>query len=67
MAKKYYFNKIIRQHNFKTITTDQGNNPVETLPKTISNKRGGLGIWQSKVSIPDDFDAPLNDFQEYMS
>ncbi|MDB9494361.1 DUF2281 domain-containing protein [Spirulina major CS-329] len=47
--------------------TDQGDNSIETLPKTMSKKRGGLGVWQGKVWIADDFDAPLDDFQEYMS
>lgn len=29
-------------------------------------KRGGLGIWKGKIWIADDFDEPLDDFQEYM-
>ncbi|MBW4553240.1 MAG: DUF2281 domain-containing protein [Aphanocapsa sp. GSE-SYN-MK-11-07L] len=46
--------------------TQQSENQLETVPETPSNKRGGLGIWQGKVWIADDFDAPLDDFQEYM-
>jgi hypothetical protein len=41
--------------------------PLETEPETPTNKRGGLGIWKDKLWIADDFDAPLEDFQEYMS
>lgn len=47
--------------------TQKSANPLETMPEMPSNKRGGLGIWQGKVWIADDFDAPLEDFQEYMS
>lgn len=28
--------------------------------------RGGLGIWKGKIWIADDFDAPLEDFKDYM-
>jgi hypothetical protein len=34
-----------------------------TSPPT---KRGALGAWKGKIKIADDFDAPLEDFQEYM-
>jgi hypothetical protein len=47
--------------------TKQSEKQLEIMPETPSNKRGGLGIWQGKVWIADDFDAPLDDFQEYMS
>ncbi len=29
-------------------------------------KRGALGAWKGKIKIADDFDAPLEDFQDYM-
>lgn len=29
-------------------------------------KRGGLGIWKGKIWLSDDFDAPLEDFKDYM-
>ncbi len=29
-------------------------------------KRGALGSWKGKIKISDDFDAPLDDFKEYM-
>jgi len=46
--------------------TQQGTSQLETAPEALSNKRGGLGIWKGKIWIADDFDAPLDDFQEYM-
>jgi len=45
----------------------QPETPPETKLKTPSNQRGGLGIWKDKLWIADDFNAPLDDFQEYMS
>ena len=47
--------------------TQQSEHQLKTTPETPSNQRGGLGIWQGKVWIADDFDAPLEDLQEYMS
>ncbi len=29
-------------------------------------KRGGLGIWQGKIWMADDFDEPLEDLKDYM-
>ena len=46
--------------------TQQGTSQLETVPEISSNKRGGLGIWKDKIWIADDFDAPLDDCQEYM-
>ena len=46
--------------------TQQGTSLLETVPEISSNKRGGLGIWKDKIWVADDFDAPLDDFQEYM-
>lgn len=36
-------------------------------PKTAkADKRGGLGIWQGKIWMSDDFDEPLEDLKDYM-
>jgi hypothetical protein len=29
-------------------------------------KRDGFGIWQGKISISEDFNAPMEEFEEYM-
>ena len=46
--------------------TQQGTSQLEYVPGISSNKRGGLGIWKDKIWIADNFDAPLDDLQEYM-
>ena len=33
---------------------------------TTAKKRGGLGSMKGKVWMAEDFDAPLEDFKEYM-
>ncbi|MBE9062604.1 DUF2281 domain-containing protein [cf. Phormidesmis sp. LEGE 11477] len=47
-------------------TNQQDSIQLESVSETLSNKRGGLGIWKDKIWITDDFDAPLDDFQAYM-
>ena len=37
-----------------------------TSPTTFPAKRGALGAWKGEIKIADDFDAPLEDFQDYM-
>ena len=39
--------------------------PKSCQPKA-SNFRSFEGIWGDKLWMSDDFDAPLEDFQEYM-
>ncbi|WP_373543010.1 DUF2281 domain-containing protein [Chamaesiphon sp.] len=33
---------------------------------TAGNKRQGFGLWKGAITIHDDFDEPLADFEEYM-
>lgn len=47
-------------------TNQQDSSQLESAPAAAANKRGGLGIWKDKIWIADDFDAPLDEFQEYM-
>ncbi|MEM6452445.1 MAG: DUF2281 domain-containing protein [Cyanobacteria bacterium P01_D01_bin.105] len=49
-----------------TRSAQSGVNQLESAAETSSNKRDGLGIWKNKIWIADDFDAPIDDFQEYM-
>ena len=30
------------------------------------NKKAKLGGWEGRIRVPDDFNAPLEDFSEYM-
>ncbi len=34
-------------------------------PRSITKKRNGFGILKGKISIADDFDAPLEEFSDY--
>jgi hypothetical protein len=38
------------------------------IPKTASEngKRGGFGCLKGQIWMADDFDAPLEDFKDYM-
>jgi hypothetical protein len=33
---------------------------------TLSSKRNGFGCLKDKITISDDFDAPLEEFKEYV-
>ncbi|MEI6331967.1 MAG: DUF2281 domain-containing protein [Pseudanabaena sp. ELA645] len=44
----------------------QNNNSIEALEEKKSKKREGFGIWQGKITMSDDFDAPMAEFEEYM-
>ncbi len=39
---------------------------IEDQPKEEIKKKRQLGILKGKISIPDDFDEPLDDLKEYM-
>jgi hypothetical protein len=34
--------------------------------KNVVNRKDLCGIWKGQVSMAEDFDAPLDDLQEYM-
>jgi hypothetical protein len=36
------------------------------LAVALLNKKARLGGWEGKIKIAKDFDAPLDDFKEYM-
>ena len=38
--------------------------PIES-PATLQKKRNGFGILKGKISMTEDFDAPLEEFEEY--
>jgi hypothetical protein len=39
--------------------------PSHLEPQSATKKRNGFGILKGKVTIADDFDAPLEEFAEY--
>ena len=44
----------------------QNNNSIEALEEKKTKKRDGFGIWQGKITMSDDFDAPMEELEEYM-
>jgi Protein of unknown function (DUF2281) len=34
--------------------------------RTVGNRKNAFGIWKGDVWMSDDFNAPLDDLQEYM-
>jgi DNA-damage-inducible protein J len=40
--------------------------PVTAEPLNTVQKTPKLGGWEQKIQMSDDFDAPLDDFAEYM-
>ncbi len=34
-------------------------------PSITIKRRGGLGAWKGKIKMSEDFDAPLDDLQDY--
>ena len=34
--------------------------------KVVQKRVSRRGVWKGKYSLPEDFDAPLDDFKEYM-
>jgi hypothetical protein len=41
-------------------------NRTEGSEVKLPKKRDGFGIWQGKISISEDFNAPMEEFEEYM-
>jgi prevent-host-death family protein len=48
------------------IITEDGRPLVKMLNATISKPRPQFGSARGLITIPDDFDEPLEDFKEYM-
>lgn len=37
----------------------------KSTPSVAIKRRGGLGAWKGKINMSEDFDAPLDDLQDY--
>ena len=46
--------------------TKRGKRIAEIRPIVEKPNKRELGFWKGRISIAADFDAPLNDFKEYM-
>ena len=41
--------------------------PVGHTSENVTNRRESqYGVWKGKYSLPENFDAPLDDFKEYI-
>jgi Protein of unknown function (DUF2281) len=47
-------------------TSDKTTSDKTTSDKTTISRKDAFGIWKGQVWMAEDFDAPLEDMQEYM-
>ena len=41
-------------------------NNISTIMREADPSKSALGLWEGETTIPDDFNAPLEDLKEYM-
>ncbi|PZO45012.1 MAG: hypothetical protein DCF19_00515 [Pseudanabaena frigida] len=56
--------KYVKQIDSKNQSLDRAS--IETLEYKKVKKRDGFGIWQGQITMSEDFDAPMEEFEEYM-
>ena len=56
--------KVADGHTY--YVTKRGKRIAEIRPIVEKPNKRELGFWKGRISIAADFDAPLNDFKEYM-
>jgi DNA-damage-inducible protein J len=57
-AVNIFLRQAVRKHGIPFPVTAEPPQPPRKAPK--------LGGWEGKIRMTDDFDAPLEDFAEYM-
>ena len=62
-AVNLFLKQTVKENNLPFVV-GTSNNHIEgnIIKKRISR----YGVWKGKYSLPDGFDEPLDDFQEYM-
>ena len=55
-----YIEGLVAKHNQSVQT------PPLVRSRTGGNRKNAFGIWKGEVWMSDDFNAPLDDLQEYM-
>ncbi len=53
-------------HGQKFVVTKHGKPVAQIVPVEKKNAIRNAGEWRGRIWIADDFDAPLEDFKEYM-
>ena len=54
----------VKQINSKPQSLDQAS--LENLEDRKVKKRDGFGIWQDQITMSEDFDAPMEEFEKYI-
>jgi hypothetical protein len=54
-----YINFLVQQYQNQAVI-------IETALAETPQKRGGFGEYKDKIWMADDFDAPLEEFADYM-
>jgi hypothetical protein len=55
-----YIEGLVAKHNQSVQT------PPLVRVRTVGNRKDAFGIWKGEVWMSGDFNAPLDDLQEYM-
>jgi hypothetical protein len=53
-------------HYIEFLKSNYAKQNIEKTEVTQPKKRDGFGIWQGKISMSEDFDLPMEEFEEYM-
>ena len=62
-AVNLFLKQTVRANNLPFVVGVSYVNPAEKVAQKRVSRRG---VWKGKYSLPDNFDAPLDDFKEYM-
>ncbi|MCL1975033.1 MAG: type II toxin-antitoxin system RelB/DinJ family antitoxin [Firmicutes bacterium] len=62
-AVNLFLKQTVKANNLPFIVGISYASPEE---KTTQKRVSRRGVWKDKYSLPKDFDAPLDDFKEYM-
>jgi hypothetical protein len=57
----HYIEGLVAKHNQSVQTP-----PLVREAYCVGSRKNAFGIWQGEVWMSDDFNAPLDDLQEYM-
>ncbi|MFB2877671.1 DUF2281 domain-containing protein [Floridanema aerugineum] len=63
---EYLGSKYVKQSNENVSDFPPEDNTQTSEKEQTKKRRDGFGIWKGKISMADDFDAPLEEFEEYM-
>jgi hypothetical protein len=53
-------------HYIEFLKSNYAKQSLEDSEVKQPKKRDGFGIWQGKISMSEDFNAPMEEFEEYI-